>query len=322
MKENCENKLAQILKNIFSVTDADYSHKLIRIFGIRLRILKPSNKKRITIDYTKYKDLTDIPKAQGFLREYQLCLLSILKEFDRICTQKNIRYWLSGGTLLGAIRHQGFIPWDDDVDVDMMREDYENFIETFNSSTSNPDLYCELYRDKNAPATCILKIRHKKIRQAFVDIFPHDFYIKDVRGNEKIKLNKELTTIRKRLSRSIFRINDTKKLLEKLKYLTNEVINKGQFPNEENHPTVHWGLDFPHRWANWLYDYEQIFPIRRAVFEGYQFCIPSDADFMLKNMYKEYMNLPKSICPHHTDENAFTPEEKEEVKRIASMEII
>jgi len=80
-----------------------------------------------------------IPKE--FLKEETLCdflvteerkklwmiSLDMLLEFDRICKQHNIKYYLMGGTLLGAIRHKGFVPWDDDTDVMMLREDYEKF---------------------------------------------------------------------------------------------------------------------------------------------------------------------------------------------------
>ena len=66
-------------------------------------------------------------KAQQ-LRACQLKQLSILEEIDRICQKHQIGYWLDGGTLLGAVRHGGFIPWDDDIDIAMRQADLERFI--------------------------------------------------------------------------------------------------------------------------------------------------------------------------------------------------
>ncbi len=61
-------------------------------------------------------------------RDIQLGCYEIFKEFDRFCRNNNLRYYLLGGTMLGAIRHKGFIPWDDDMDVGMPREDYEKLL--------------------------------------------------------------------------------------------------------------------------------------------------------------------------------------------------
>ncbi|MED4853130.1 LicD family protein [Caldifermentibacillus hisashii] len=71
-----------------------------------------------------FKEIQLTPKQ---LRQLQLIQLEILIEFDRVCRKYGIKYSLDGGTLLGAVRHKGFIPWDDDIDVIMLRSEYEKF---------------------------------------------------------------------------------------------------------------------------------------------------------------------------------------------------
>lgn len=77
---------------------------------------------------TNDKKSQDIEELPGYLRELQLIELEMLIELDRICRKHQIRYTLIGGTLLGAVRHKGFVPWDDDVDVAMLRADYDKFL--------------------------------------------------------------------------------------------------------------------------------------------------------------------------------------------------
>ena len=63
------------------------------------------------------------------MTEKQKYLLKLFREVDEICREHNLRYVLAGGSLIGALRHEGFVPWDDDVDLYMPRPDWEKFIE-------------------------------------------------------------------------------------------------------------------------------------------------------------------------------------------------
>ena len=63
------------------------------------------------------------------LRQAQLRMLNILLEVDKICRKNNLSYWIDYGTLLGAVRHKGYIPWDDDIDISMPSDDYKKFTE-------------------------------------------------------------------------------------------------------------------------------------------------------------------------------------------------
>ena len=120
------------------------------------------------------------------LRKLQLVQLEILKVIDRICRENDIRYSLYAGTLLGAARHQGFIPWDDDLDICMERSEYDRFLETW--KRNKPEGYILQNKDNAARFTqSFTKIRkdHTTFLQdeseacayhtgIFVDVFPID----------------------------------------------------------------------------------------------------------------------------------------------------
>ena len=119
------------------------------------------------------------------LRRLQLCELNLLKTFAKICEKNNLRYFMIGGTMLGAVRHKGFIPWDDDVDVAMPRPDYQKFLKIVRKQIPSymellnykkdedylryfsrlVDRRVTIYNDSNSETL---------LENAWIDIFPFD----------------------------------------------------------------------------------------------------------------------------------------------------
>lgn len=111
--------------------------------------------------------------------------LGILKDVAAFCDEKGIKYFLCGGTLLGAVRHKGFIPWDDDVDIAMPRDDYDKFLKEYNKKESiyrvnsienNSKWHMSFARVEDYTTTLVEETLKKKYRNchAFVDVFPID----------------------------------------------------------------------------------------------------------------------------------------------------
>lgn len=129
--------------------------------------------------------------------------LDLLAEFDRVCKKYNLPYVATGGTLLGAVRHKGFIPWDDDIDLGMKREHYQKLCEVAQQEFIHPYFFQTEWTDptslrghaqlRNSLTTAILKTEiNKKINQGiFIDIFPLD----NVTDNEDL-LNEQMESAR------------------------------------------------------------------------------------------------------------------------------
>lgn len=122
-------------------------------------------------------------KRELTIKEKQQIILEIMKDIDRFCRANNIPYTLSSGTLLGAVRHGGFIPWDDDADMFMLREDFDRFVKTYKSdkyhllfnTRSKDEFFASGYAKVNDPSTYIGESLTMTNHGIFVDIFPLDY---------------------------------------------------------------------------------------------------------------------------------------------------
>lgn len=117
--------------------------------------------------------------SEATMKEFQEHLVKMLGTFHDFCRENGLRYYMSGGTLLGAVRHRGFIPWDDDIDVNMPRPDCEKLmdisggrIEKYFFIVPNHEDEYHAYHWKLCDESLLLKKKNGKIKPVFMDIFP------------------------------------------------------------------------------------------------------------------------------------------------------
>lgn len=314
MPQKWDIMVMSLFSKIFSLEDYGVTHKILHILGIKIKFPKTEYiKKQKENPYYKYVknniDITTIPPATGQIRDIQLANLALLKEFDYVCKQNGLRYWLDFGSLLGAVRHKGFIPWDDDIDVSMMREDYEKIIDAFNNTSRNHDIYAEqTYLGK---AQTIIKVKHKRCSHLFVDIFPHDWANGIYSKEEKIAKTKQMDAIRHKLNKKKD-YNTAEKVLEKvLEY------NKETIPDiYVEHSDIQCGMEYSYTEPIWIHSYETIFPLKEIKFEGFQAMCINKPEQYLSDIFGDYMAYPKKIGFGHNAYIELSETEKEVMKDL------
>lgn len=276
------------------------------------------------------KGNTYIVKDYEKYRKIQLIQLEMLKEVDRICKKHNLQYYLSGGTLLGAVRHGGFIPWDDDLDIFLVRKDYDKLAQVMDKELDKRMFYQDWHKEKGYPYN-FAKIRMNKTKFVqselmqcdmhhgiYIDIFPLDnapndksaclSHLKKVQRLKTLlavsymsfkkggKYRSVLQCILIALVKTFFSQQQIHKKVEKevLKYnfveCDNYAAKMSRFALKEVYP------------KSWFEKIEYV------DFEGLKCPAPSEMDAMLTMLYGDYMTPPPSDewgLNHPTDEIDF-----------------
>lgn len=265
------------------------------------------------------------------LRELQLVELDILLKVVKICNDFNLTYYISGGTLLGAVRHKGFIPWDDDIDIAMPRKDYEKFRTIASKKLPSGYLYRNFKNDTNLKI-CFSRVENSsvqvkdtsarilEIRNAWIDIFPLDgvpnnrllrvlykyklLYLRlMVQYSQFSRIVNQNLPNRKIHERILIRIGGIfpfEKIICTRKYMNKLDKELQRYSNSSDYYMNFLGI---YKFSSVMKKEEIYQEGAEYEFEGHLFRGPKDFDKYLTQIYGNYMKLPpiEHRNKHHTE---------------------
>ncbi len=272
------------------------------------------------------------------LRKVQLCQLEIAKEFRRVCTALGLRYFLDSGTLLGAVRHKGFIPWDDDLDVGMLRNDYERFLREAPAVLSAA-FSLQTWKSDEHYGLAFAKLRMKHtvyIENAaqfsdaengiYIDIFPYDSY-PAAAAERRWQGMRYIVYRRAMLVKSGYTpwvmSTGIKRLMKRIAYVPFEFFSvffsRQQLINSYERActrfnSVRTGYVYEQagasKYGKWVIPDRCFIEFCELPFEGELFMCPKDYDTYLTAAYGDYMTLPpedKRVNRHQIIRVEFPP---------------
>lgn len=258
-----------------------------------------------------------IQEYKSEINELQKIQLSMLKDFDAVCQRHRISYQLFSGTALGAVRHKGFIPWDDDIDVVMLREDYERFFDSASKELDSNKYYVQREFSEHWPmffsklrlnGTTYIEKYHShdaRIHQGiYIDIFPCD-NLSDSRLMQKLQYIASKIVIAKSLYARGYETNSTVKkcFMQFCRILPTEPFKRLCIRrNDSSSLKVHTFFGGGKKFERSIYLREWFEQSVKMRFEDSEFPVSAHYDEMLRVMYGDYMVMPtleQRVCKRH-----------------------
>lgn len=257
------------------------------------------------------------------ISEIQKVSLGILKKVDEICNKLNLRYVLTYGTLLGAIRHKGYIPWDDDVDIMMPRPDYEKLLKYFESHRDELFPLCVLNSQTTFRYPYIITrisnsdywLNTQNEKQCgmgiFIDIYPLDGLGNDLeKAEKKMAKAKGISSLAYLSTRKYLSFSGTKswkrKIIKPFAFTFAKIMGKAFF--EKRLLSMAYSYEYDKSefvgcvvWEREVFRRADIDNMILHDFEENQFWIPKQYHQILTGFYGDYMQLPpeEEREPHH-----------------------
>lgn len=232
--------------------------------------------------------IQQVPPATGRLRLLQEGNTIFLALFAKKCESLGLRYWLDYGTLLGAIRHKGFIPWDDDLDVSMPRPDFDIFLKNLP----------ELFPASEGFSWCMhgfLQISYNGT-PLNIDIFPYHFHSETISDDVIKSTDAALTRFKKSIYHKGSSISHNDEQIQAK--IAHEILGDKPALPEEEKPAIFLTPALSYE-KNALYPYEYFFPLAQHSFEGITFSIPNMTRQYLQSYFGDYMTYPDVIDYGH-----------------------
>lgn len=259
-----------------------------------------------------HADITTLKPATGKLRKHQFELLDEAEAFFDFIEELNIRPFLTFGNLIGAVRHQGFVPWDDDLDFGLIRDDYEKLLEfayekcavliyepeervlvDSDGNSIEGEMLCRIYPNKY-----IFNLRPDFIQISkctgenhyyVMDIWAYDFYKNEYKIEDYIKWIKGIEEESQKMKNSRERIHFIRKAAKENPMVSREMTDHF-FPGVDNYG----GYPGEREIDSWVLS-KDIFPLQKVKYENKLFWAPRNMEALLRYEYIDHMKFPDGV---------------------------